>query len=113
MHVQFSGMEEMYTHFDPDLSKVALDIEADDPQEDVPALEAEAFLKLEEVLNMAGFDAVPESHLEIARQEEGTSGLNVLLPPAGKLSTRLYFRQMQTEIVRPILPESSSSDRPS
>lgn len=55
---------------------------------------------LDALLQMCGFQEVPQEFIEEADEEEGKKGLNVHVPPAKELPTRVYFRGLAEKEVR-------------
>eukprot|EP00892_Ulva_mutabilis_P009104 jgi/Ulvmu1/6566/UM003_0203.1 len=49
---------------------------------------------LDALLQMCGFQEVPKEFIKEAEEEEGRQGLNVHVPSAGELPTRVYFRSL-------------------
>ena len=63
---------------------------------------------LDSLLQMCGFQEVPEEFIREADEEEGKQGLNVHVPPAKELPTRVYYRGLvEKEVPHPCISRMS------
>ena len=93
MKAHFSAVTDTFAKFDPDASKAAQALYACDLDANTAIqCKEEFFLKLEEVLDMAGFKPVPQDFIDAAAEQRSVKGLDIKPLPPGSLDMRLYYR---------------------
>eukprot|EP00892_Ulva_mutabilis_P001912 jgi/Ulvmu1/11721/UM008_0132.1 len=93
----FSNANYLYAVFDPDSDPIseAAHLPSRTP-ENLAAFKGD----LETMLEMAGFQAVPQNYIEIAKNSNGLRGFSVEQPPQEALRLKLYYQRLLPATVK-------------
>lgn len=87
----FSDADHLYSIFDPDADSLSVDEHRGlRTEQNLTALQSD----LETLLDMAGFQPVPEDHIMISQRAGGLRGFNVEHPPPEALKIQMYYQRL-------------------
>ena len=102
MKDSFAETEALFDAFNPDVPPVTEDVMR---QMRTPENESILLEKLDSLVEMAGFQKMPDSMLTCAQRMDFLRGCSVSIPAPNRLSVQLYYRRMlPTTVVRPSWP---------
>lgn len=93
----FSNADHLYSIFDPDSNSVTVDENyGSRTLENLQTLKTD----LDTLLDMAGFQPVPQDHITISQKAGHLRGFNVQHPPSDALRIQLFYQRLNPIIVR-------------
>lgn len=93
----FSDADHVYSIFDPDADSVSVNEHCGSrTKKNLIALHSD----LETLLDMAGFQPVPQDHIKVSQKACGLRGFNVKHPPPEALKIKMYYQRLFPVIVR-------------
>eukprot|EP00892_Ulva_mutabilis_P001914 jgi/Ulvmu1/11723/UM008_0136.1 len=92
----FSTADDLYSIFDPDSDAVTVDeTNASRTKPNLHTLKAD----LDTVLEMAGFQPVPDDHITVSQRAGSLRGFRVEHPPAEALKIQMYYQRLLPAII--------------